>query len=214
MVTVKVNGIDCQVCTQWSDVDPIRVMVAETFKEELEVLTTIPKDILEKTEDIQLFPFKTLISFLEDEEVPELQALDVADSSYKNLSEAITRMRTGKPWRRALKAANVYYPHEKNPVRLLSLGISIINQITLFLENYTEMLESQPTAEEVNAGIEELNSFGYFGTALTLAGGDPLKVDAILNEKAIRIYEILRYNFRKAKYMEELHKIKFSTSTK
>lgn len=209
MVKVRINGTEYQVQTDWKEVDPDKIMICENFKEELEAMSDIPKEIIEKASELQLFPFYTLISFIQDVEgFPAMQAVDIREESYEKLEQTKKRIQTGKTYNKILKAARTYYPEEKNPVRLVSLGISIVHQISLFLEKYTEMIESEHDNDEIVAGIDTLDAFGSFGTAYNLAGKNVLQIQAVLNMPALRVYEVLRYNFRESKYMKRLFDIK------
>ena len=51
-------------------------------------------------------------------------------------------------------------------------GIKQINELE-------EQLSYEPSGKEMGAGIDEYNSFGWFVTLNRLAGGDPLKYDAV-----------------------------------
>jgi hypothetical protein len=209
MVKVKINGVEYSVQTRWEEVDAVKIMVCENFREELEAMSDIPKEIINKAADVQLFPLQTLISFIyEVEEFPAIQAVNIAEESYEKLELAKTRIQTGKTYNKILKAAITYYPEEKNAVRLLSLGISIVNQIGIFLEKYQEMTESEHANDELAAGVEQLDAFGSWGTAFSLAGKDVLKLRGVLEMKAIVIYEALRYNFREARYTKRLFELR------
>lgn len=209
MVKVSINGSEYHVQTSWEEVDPDKVMVCENFREEICAMSDIPEDIVKRAVPEQLFPIYTLISFTDDlDNLPDIPAVNVAEESYEKMELAKIRTKTGKPYNRVLKAARTYYPEEKNAVRLLSLGISIVNQIDIFLSKYTEMTESEHTNDEIVAGIDTLTAFGAWGTAFSLAGKDVLKIRAVLDMKAITIYEALRYNFRESKYTRNLIEIR------
>lgn len=209
MVKVKINGVEYSVQTSWYEVDVGRLMLCENFREELTVLSDIPEDIIKKAMDLQLFPLQTLISFIYDvEEWPGIEAVNIEQESYEKLELAKQRIQTGKTYNKILKAAITYYPEEKNAVRLLSLGVSIVNQIGIFLEKYTEMTASEHTNDEILAGVDTLEAFGMWGTAYVLAGKDVLKLRGVLDMKAIVIYEALRYNFRESKFTKRLFELR------
>lgn len=210
MVTVKINGTPYKVCTSWDDVtDVTELLKAEDFKDELIALSTIPRETIESADELSLFPLYTLISFLDDiDSIDPLQARSVARSKYERMELAKTFLKDGKQWKRIYLAAKVYYPKEKNPSRLLSLGVNIVSQIATFLSNYRDMLEHEPDQEEEAAGIDDLSGFGSFGTVYNLAGKDLTKVREIYAKPAIEVYTALHYSFREAKYMRALHEIR------
>lgn len=207
MVRVTINSVEYKVKSSWDEVDPDKLMVCETFKEELECLSDLPKEIIEKATDVQLWPMYTIISFIDDLEViPVLEAVEIQDESYENMELLRKRVQQGKPWRKCLKAARVYYPDEKDSVRLIALGDHIINQLNIFLSKYEELNDNEDelSNNQILAGIETLNAFESWGVAFTLAGKDVLKLRSVFEMKAITIYEALRYNHREAKYRKKL----------
>lgn len=206
MVKATINGVECRIMTQWSEVDPVMLSDCVDFREELACLTTVPRGTIDRADELQLFPIYTVISFIHEcEQMPLIQALDVSALPYEKLEIAKLELSTDhKPYRKLLNVAMLYYPEEKNPVRLIGLGISIISQIAVFLEGFEEMLHSEPEAEEVNAGVEDLSAFGSWGTAFALSGKDPLKVKEVLQLPAIEVYMALHYSWKESKYQKAL----------
>lgn len=222
MVTVKINGSDYQVKTEWSEINPDELKECKDFKDELKCLTTVPHEIIDKATNKQLWPIYTLLSFIDDmDNVPYEEALikydnegkeemrGIAYGPYDDFESAKGMLTVDcKPYCKWINAARVYFAEEKNPVRLIALGVSIVNQISIFLENYKDMINDPPDEDAIQAGVEDLSAFGMIGTALELAGGDMLKMPIILKKPAIRVYTILHYNWRKSKYQERLFNIR------
>ncbi len=206
MVKATINGQECKIMTQWEEVDPVMLSDCQDFRDELKCLTNVPRGILDAAAETQLFPLYTLISFIHEVELlPVLQALDIEKSPYEQLEIAKQELATDhKPYRKILNVAMLYYPQDKNPVRLIGLGLNIIEQIAVFLSNYEDMLHSEPETEEVNAGVENLSAFGSWGTAFVLSGKDPLRVKMILRRPAIEIYTALYYSWKESKYQKAL----------
>lgn len=206
MVKATINGQECKIMTRWEEVDPVKLSDCQDFRDELKVLTDVSRETIDRAPELQLFPLYTLISFIHEVELlPVLQALDVEKSPYEKLEIAKQELATDhKPYRKILNVAMLYYPEEKNPVRLIGLGLNIIEQIAVFLSHYEDMLHSEPETEEVNAGVENLSAFGSWGTAFVLSGKDPLKVKEILEQPAILIYTSLYYSWKEAKYTKAL----------
>jgi hypothetical protein len=206
MVKATINGVDCKIMTTWSEVDPVRLSDAADFREELKCLTDVPRETIDRASETQLFPLYTVISFIHEcEQMPAIQALDVPRETYEKLEIAKIELSSDhKPYRKILNVAMLYYPDEKNPVRLIGLGINIINQIAVFLEGFEDMLYSEPSTEEITAGVEDLSAFGSWGTAFVLSGKDPLKVNEIMQRPAIEIYTALYYSWKESKYQKAL----------
>lgn len=220
MIKVKINGIEYEVKTEWSEVDCNELAKqhfdgegkprATTFKDELKCLTNIPADLIDKANDTQLFPLYTIFSFIDNMDLmPSVEALEVSRAPYDDFEVAKDFAKADvKPYRKFIEVAKVYYPDEKNPVRIIGLGVNIVNQISVFLSAYKDMWEDPPDEDSVRAGIEELGVFGIFGTGYTLAGKDLLKLEQVLKLPTIRVYTALYYNWKEAKYAKRLWDIK------
>jgi hypothetical protein len=203
MIQVRLNGVSYNICNTWGDVDLNKLVECETSKDELIALSDIPRKLVYKYEDLQLFPLYTLISFIHESELlPYVDAGDISLMSYNLFEQGKKAISEGKPYQRIIKAGKIYFPEEKNSVRLIGLGLSILNQIALFLENYRDMLEDPPEKNAVEAGIEELSGFGHWGTAYNLVGRDLFKIDQMLALPAIKVYTALHYSWKEAKYQK------------
>lgn len=225
MIRVKVNGVSCEICTSWDDVDFNKVLkckeqvdedgevIESVFKSELKALSTIPHDIIDKANAEQLFPAYTLISFIDDmspfEHVntPVVKTPRIQWSSYDQLEESKIVMRTGKIYQKAIKVARIYYPEERNCRRLVGLGVSIIYQVHEFLNNYKEMFDGEVDTLQEMAGIHTLTPFGPWATVYILGGRDIGKIKEIFNLPAIEVYTAMLYNFREAKFRDEYRRL-------
>lgn len=211
MVRAVINGTDCNILTKWEEVDPFKLSDCQDFRDELKCLTTVPHKIIDCAEEVQLFPLYTAISFIHEcEMMPALQAVDIEKAPYEKMEIAKGELSTDhKPYRKILNVAMLYYPEEKKPVRLIGLGLNIVDQIAIFLSHYEDMLHSEPDAEETNAGIEDLSAFGSWGTAFVLSGKDPLRVYEVMQRPAIEIYTALYYSWKESRYQKALIEAKY-----
>lgn len=225
MVRAKINGVQCEIKTKWEEVDPVILSDCPDFKSELKCLTTVPHETIDRADDVQLFPLRTLISFIDEvENMPVLESDSISGCEriiknndknrifgcYEHLEIAKKELGTDhKPYRKILNIAMLYYPEEKNPVRLIGHGLHLINQIANFLSSYEDMLFSEPEADEINAGLETLSVFGSWGTAYVMAGKNPLEVQKILDSPAELIYTSLYYNWNEARYQKALMEAKY-----
>jgi hypothetical protein len=66
------------------------------------------------------------------------------------------------------------------------------------------MYTDKPNDNEIAAGIEKIQQFGWFATLHALAKGDVLKYDPILEKKAIDIYTTLLLEKTEREYSENL----------
>lgn len=210
MVRLDVNGIACRIKTKWGEVDVKELIKCKDFRDELKCLTDLPHSIIDKAKEEQLWPFYTCISFIDDLEnvlLPEVEVCKVPHQSYAKLERAKERLKVGKPYQRIVGVALAYYPEEKGAERLISMGVSLVKQISVFLSSYQDMAEDVPDAKKVQAGLDELTAFGHFGTVYSLAGHDILKVQQIYEMQALHVYTALHYSWREDKFKERYFKI-------
>ena len=209
MVRTIINGTTYQIQTKWKEVDPVALVACNDFRDELKALTTIPAAIIDKATELQLWPVYTCLSFIDDlDSYPFEDAVAVDRESYQKLELARKALQVGKPYKKIINVALVYYPDEKDPVRLIGLGVSLVSQISLFLANYKDMLESGPGLKEEAAGIGELAGFGSWAAAYNLSGRDLTKVSVVLELSAIKVYTALYYSWKESEYLKRLHEKK------
>lgn len=77
---------------------------------------------------------------------------------------------------------------------LVPMYLEITNQLTEILKTEKATLEILPTPEQIRAGISEFEKLGIFSTIDDLAGGDPLKYDAVLQLEYSVVYSKLLKN--------------------
>lgn len=74
------------------------------------------------------------------------------------------------------------------------------NQLSDFFLKFRELSEYKPTAEELQAGIDTLNVFGFMNTLDALANGDILKHEEVLKQSADYVFTKLLMDYRKSKF--------------
>lgn len=75
------------------------------------------------------------------------------------------------------------------------------------MEKYKRLSDYEPTAEEHEAGIDRLNSFGSFGTATALARRNNMTVEQIMALPAAQVYTTLLLDFEESQYQKQLMEI-------
>lgn len=189
------------------------LLESNTFRDDLEILSDIPRDLIDAATDESLFPLYTLCSFLNATEFYSLPAVQVSAMRYEDFEIAKKELnKYNKPWKQCYSVAKVYYKDETEPEKLIALGADIINQINTFLESFKEMITSQPTGEEESAGISELSKFETFGTVYSMAGEDITKMKAIFDMPAQDVYIALYYSWTKNRYIKNLQEAKLKKS--
>lgn len=69
----------------------------------------------------------------------------------------------------------------------------IVNQIKFIVDIEDKTLSYEPSSDELKAGISELNKYGVYNQFLTIAGNDPLKIDAVRKMKYEDAFVFLCY---------------------
>jgi len=91
---------------------------------------------------------------------------------------------------------------------IMRQGATVLASILEFLSNFEALNEgSGPSGEEIEAGIEGLQSFGTLSTLYSLSKGDVLKFEEVQNQPAETIYFVLLYEKSLNGYRERLHEI-------
>jgi hypothetical protein len=86
------------------------------------------------------------------------------------------------------------------------------NSYNKLIERENKVLHYDPEPEELEAGIESLSKFGRMATVDTLAGGDLLKHNQIIEMPYSRVFTKMYLESEKAKYQRKLIAIKSKKS--
>lgn len=89
----------------------------------------------------------------------------------------------------------------------------VVEQHKKLIERENRILHHEPEVEELEAGIESLQKFGRMATVDTLAGGDLLKHNLIIEMPYSRVFTKLYMESEKAKYHKRLFEIRKSKTT-
>jgi len=123
---------------------------------------------------------------------------DLANTiDYQKIIEIITRL-TGYPQEKIL---NKLWFDVFHFIKFVQESIERINEVEL-------KLAVEPDADEQAAGIEMYNQFGFFVTVDRLAGGDPLKYEAVGALPYSVVFSKLLLNLTDQQFMKEYHRIK------
>lgn len=103
------------------------------------------------------------------------------------------------------------YPFEKILSKLWYDVFAFHNFVTVQIykvDELEEKLSYEPDIDQVNAGIENFNQFGYFATVDRLADGDVTKYDAVGAIDYATVYAKLLLNKVDSEYSKRLIEIK------
>jgi hypothetical protein len=141
-----------------------------------------------------------------------IKQLNIGGESWGKLEEAQQIFKIEEDhFLAAAKVCKVYLgvDLEDRPMTEIAGVLNHIGEkLTAFFEMFSELNEYTPDSDEIRAGVEELERFGFLNTLDRLAGGDVLKYDSILKEPAIKIYNKLLKDFIDSKIQKRLFEIK------
>jgi hypothetical protein len=96
---------------------------------------------------------------------------------------------------------------EMKAIKFFPLLNYITKEIEVIAENEAKTLSGDYDSDMINAGVEELSQFGVITTIDTLANGDVLKWQSILDMRYSTVFTKLYLNKVKAKIETEYQKI-------
>ena len=177
MVKVRLGGWIFRIKNRWQEVTPSEAMElfkAEGIREQVAILTTprIPPQL--KISEGHLLALYELITFTL--EVPEVVSNEVevppargwAFKDFELCRQAITKHPEALPLTFARITQILDLPEEN----YLEVGAKALDEINSVMEVWRPwgiFDSSEPTAEEVNAGIERLQAFGVYSIVSRLA---------------------------------------------
>lgn len=95
---------------------------------------------------------------------------------------------------------------EMNFTKAFPIAKYFIEQFESFFSKYTKLKDFKPTAEQTQAGVEQLNQYGFFSTLHALAKGNPIIYDDMLALPADNIYQTIVYDYELSQYNQRLQK--------
>jgi len=131
------------------------------------------------------------------DDFPPAEIFDIKRKTYGQKIEAHEALKADNTLKGLQRIVEIYYPETNVPAMrldaVLPIYLSIVDQLTNILKVEQSTLHKAPTFEQTAAGIEEFEKLGYFSQIDDLAGGDPLKYDAILQlEYSVVYYKLLK----------------------
>lgn len=89
----------------------------------------------------------------------------------------------------------------------------VVEEHRKLIDRENRVLHHDPEPEELEAGIESLHKFGRMATVDTLAGGDLLKHNQIIEMPYSRVFTKMYMESEKAKYQKRLFEIRKNKTT-
>ena len=223
MIELKINDKPYSIKTEWSEFSfkeyaALFKIADKPLVEKISLYSGLPVAIVSQLSLEQLSFVCEAISFIEQPENALIFAeaysdeLNIGKRTYKELEQSLIFIRNiGSPLAAIDKVVNVYYGEDISDqplLKVLGKGRHVLNLISKFMLEFKRLNEYEPTIEELEAGVEELSKFGFFGTAVQFARKYGQTHDEILNMPAREVYTTLLYDFEQSEVERKLNQIR------
>ena len=223
MIELKINDKPYSIKTEWSEFSfkeyaALFKIADKPLVEKISLYSGLPVAIVSQLSLEQLSFVCEAISFIEQPENALIFAeaytddLNIGKRTYKELEQSLIFIRNiGSPLAAIDKVVSVYYGEDisEHPLlKVLGKGVHVLNLISKFMLEFKRLNEYEPTIEELEAGVEELSKFGFFGTSVQLARKYGQTHDQVLNMPAREVYTTLLYDFEQSEVERKLNQIR------
>ena len=223
MIELKINDKPYSIKTEWSEFSfkeyaALFKIADKPLVEKISLYSGLPVAIVSQLSLEQLSFVCEAISFIEQPENALIFAeaysdeLNIGKRTYKELEQSLIFIRNiGSPLAAIDKVVNVYYGEDISDqplLKVLGKGQHVLNLISKFMLEFKRLNEYEPTIEELEAGVEELSKFGFFGTAVQFARKYGQTHDEIVNMPAREVYTTLLYDFEQSEVERKLNQIR------
>lgn len=165
---------------------------------------------------------KVIIAGIEDlnlvfamPQIVEIYLGDIYDSKIEEIKALIDDYKTRKLDFNELELGLKQLEDQKNElinfgemqfIKAFPIAKYLIEQFEGFFKKYTRLNEFKPTTEQISAGIDKLNQYGFFSTLHALSKGNPIIYDDMLALPADNIYQTILYDFEISEYQKRYQK--------
>ena len=223
MIELKINDKPYSIKTEWSEFSfkeyaALFKIADKPLVEKISLYSGLPVAIVSQLSLEQLSFVCEAISFIEQPENALIFAeaysdeLNIGKRTYKELEQSLIFIRNiGSPLAAIDKVVSVYSGEdisEQPLLKVLGKGQHVLNLISKFMLEFKRLNEYEPTIEELEAGVEDLAKFGFFGTAVQFARKYGQTHDEILNMPAREVYTTLLYDFEQSEVERKLNQIR------
>lgn len=223
MIELIINNKSYSIKTQWAEFtfSEYAVLVrasGKSLQERLIIYTGIPGELVSKLTLAQVAFISDSLSFLDEPENAFIFAhkyeddLNVGRKTYGEFEQALIFIRKAENQILSIpKVIECFYGEkleDENVLKVLGKGAFVLDKISKFVHEFKRLGEYEPSVEELEAGVEELNKFGFFATAVQLARKYGKTHDDILNMPAREVYNTLLYDFEQSEVEKRINKIR------
>ncbi len=195
MIKAKIKNKEYQIKNSWSDltyqnyIDVCKMSDIEA----LSFLSGIEPNILNSLDELSLERLLFCIDFLKETPKEIVECKNIKKETFGQKIILQNQLRNSEPQLSPAVALAVYeYDYNEFNKSLLEVlkmpfnevyckGLDYLKQFNDIVEMESEHLKSEPTTEQRQAGIDMFDEFGIMNTVDSLAGGDVLNYEKILN---------------------------------
>lgn len=195
---------------------PVMEARGKPLIERINAYTSIPVDVLDKLPLEYLNSLIELVKFNEDEELlialsePTGYVQDVGFYSYGHF-ETVKQKIKGKSSAGCMAdIVHVYTGMQIDGMPLTYIyntAVHFIASLNKFFERYSRLNDHKYTDEEIEAGVENLEGFGFFGTVIKIGRERSLTNEQVLSLPAIEIMDEVLYDFERSEYEKRYNKL-------
>jgi hypothetical protein len=231
MITFKIKGVEYSIPDRATEItisQYLRLSETTDIQQQLRILANLPDYI--ELDELSLAKLGIMAEyFINGVKLPEtdLKPLDLQDEPFGTSHYCYQAIETQSKHDAAILILCYVYGtedwtnnkrpklHEKHfdkycnvPAwQYLPIIANYIEQLNEMRKLWNKALASTPTAEEVQAGISELNKFGMYGVLINIAGKDLEKYDRLYNRKWFEILLYLTYQKKENDFSKKYQKI-------
>ena len=215
MVRVEIAGKEYRIPSKASEVtaNQLHSIRSDKPKEIIKALTDVPESIISQLQSEAILSLYDLLSFVYEppQEAKIKKEINVASEAWIKLELTKQALQLKVEPYIIVELSRIYFGDQvfKWSFNLLYGQTSqIIHSLSVFLERYAELTEdNEPDADQLEAGIKGLESFGVGAIRYSLAQGDVTKYEQVEQMSAESIYFTLLYEKAKNEYTERLKEI-------
>jgi hypothetical protein len=212
VITFKTKKGEYQLPTCWGD---LRYSQLTALKENSDDVNTLVAFLLECPHKVDATPALPFLSWLttpvnvEDFEASSTLG-DIKRMTWGKKVEAHMALQHNNTLAGIVDVVKHYTDEDCQQMRLaelIPLYLDIANQLVAILETEKATLSTEPTTQQIEAGMHLFDQLGYFNAIDDLAGGDPLKYDAVLDLEYSVVYSKLLKNKISATFAKNYERI-------
>ena len=215
MVRVEIAGREYKIPSKHSEINgrQLHSIKQDAPKSILRALTDIPEDVIGKLSTEAVMSLYGILEFIY--EMPDnamiKEEVVVSSEAWLKIELAKQALATSNEPFIVAEVSRVYFGDEAldwDTSFLYGQTSQIVYSLSVFLERYRELYEdNEPDPDQLEAGIEGLESFGVGAIRYSLAQGDVTKYERIEQMSAESIYFTLLYEKAKNEYTDRLKEI-------